>query len=71
MTGKVTGEPTARILDPIYINTERHEYQRPHKRDDDDYNKWRQSLPDHCWECHYFQHCYPANKCTHNPRNPR
>ena len=34
-----------------------------------EYNRWRASLPDHCWECPRFDSCYPARKCAHNPAN--
>lgn len=30
------------------------------------WNRWRESLPDRCWNCGYFDKCTPYTKCRHN-----
>lgn len=57
-------------LDPIYaISTKRINNGQSVKLDtrNEDYNRWRRSLPEHCWNCKIFDSCYPKRQCKHNP----
>lgn len=41
---------------------------RSHGLTDNEYNAWRNSLPDHCWHCKNFDRCGPDHACKHNPK---
>ena len=43
---------------------------RSHGMTDNEYNAWRNSLPDHCWHCKNFDRCGPDHACKHNPKCP-
>lgn len=69
MSGKVDLEEHVRPLDNIYaIN----EYQRHKSRSKSAasvatlYNRWRASLPEHCWSCVRYDRCYPGFNCKWN-----
>ena len=37
----------------------------------EEYNRWRKSLPDSCWLCNRFNLCKPSEHCRHNPSDSR
>jgi hypothetical protein len=57
-------------LDPLYAMTE-YERNNPVKikrrKNYAYFNKWRASLPDHCWTCANYHRCYVTKQCKWNP----
>lgn len=67
MSGKVDLEEHVRPLDNIYAVGERQRHY-PHAKHSkaQEYNRWRASLPEHCWSCARYDRCYPGLDCKWN-----
>lgn len=57
----------AQPLDAMYALTNYDKTASPVDRKADEFNKWRQSLPNQCWNCARFDSCTPGNRCNYNP----
>lgn len=62
-------EETAVPLDPIYAigQKTRTVGTRPKVNSAPKWNRWRESLPDHCWKCSMYDKCHPRQRCKWNP----
>lgn len=61
-------EERAAPLDPIYaIGQKTRTVGVRIKNKAPRWNRWRESLPDHCWECSMYDKCHPKQRCKWNP----